>query len=105
MGLFYRRESVDSPGVQALTGLFAIPPTNFDTTYGRHQFVWKSNYQMTPNWSIAGGAQLAGERGTRQALQTLSLLGMPDLNSDSVINRFTPAVFFETNAGQPTALN
>jgi outer membrane receptor protein involved in Fe transport len=96
--IFYRTQSVDSPGVQSLPDVFAIPPANFDTTYTRSQFLWKSNYRFTSDWAFAGGVQLTGEKGEREGFQDLRVLGALDnMKNDFAIARFTPAAFMETN--------
>jgi vitamin B12 transporter len=96
--IFYRTQSVDSPGVQSARDIFAIPPANFDTTYTRSQFLWKSNYRFTSDWALAGGVQLTGEKGEREGFQDLRVLGAPEnMKNDFAIARFTPAAFMETN--------
>jgi vitamin B12 transporter len=96
--IFYRTQSVDSPGVQSSPDVFAIPPANFDTTYTRSHFLWKSNYRFTTDWALAGGVQLTGEKGEREGFQDLRVLGAPDnMANDFAITRFTPAGFMETN--------
>ena len=95
---FSRNQSVDSPGVQSARDIFAIPPANFDTSYARYQFLWKSNYRFTSDWALAGGVQLTGEKGEREGFQDLSVFGAPDnIANDFAITRFTPAAFMETN--------
>ncbi len=96
--IFYRNQSVDSPGIQSARDIFAIPPANFDTSYARYQFLWKSNYRFTSDWALAGGVQLTGEKGEREGFQDLRVLGAPDnIANDFAITRFTPAAFMETN--------
>jgi vitamin B12 transporter len=96
--IFYRTQAVDSPGVQSARDIFAIPPANFDTTYTRYHFLWKSNYRVTSDWALAGGVQLTGERGEREGFQDLRVLGAPEnMENDFAITRFTPAAFMETN--------
>ena len=96
--VFLRSQSVDSPGVQSSRDIFAIPPANFDTSYTRYHFLWKSNYRFTTDWALAGGVQLSRERGEREGFQDLRVLGAPDnMKNDFAIARFTPAAFMETN--------
>ena len=96
--IFYRTQSVESPGVQSARDIFAIPPANFDTTYTRYHFLWKSNYRVTSDWALAGGVQLTGERGEREGFQDLRFLGAPEnMKNDFSLTRFTPAAFMETN--------
>jgi outer membrane receptor protein involved in Fe transport len=96
-GLFYRTERVDSPGVQIAPASFQIPPAKFDTEFARLQFFWKHMVQLTSGWSLAAGAQLKYETGSREGLQRLSVFGARDLRSDFQLGRFTPSVLLESD--------
>jgi iron complex outermembrane receptor protein/vitamin B12 transporter len=94
--LFYANQNADNPGVQAVPGIFQIPPAKSDADYARQQLLWKLAFDVMSKWTVASGVQLTHEKGNSNGLQKLTTTGAPtDQPTRFNITRFTPAIFFE----------